>query len=217
LSLKQIIKLEEDKNIIGSYVGRFSSATLSQQDRQYKDTLTKYITCLNDEIKQNTEKLCKLQIRNLIHNEMVVIFEKLSYITSTNEKVKQELSAECKENQQQQKENNLQTLITDALLKTSLHEVTAIYPEQIGLMYKNFRTLQNNKFSNGANLFLEHYVNVPPIKQQYTVLRQSQEEMRCIGVTTFTQFQNFISSFPSDQIQTFFSGPITYGMRISFA
>ena len=90
---EQIVKLEEDKDIINSYLGKFYSVSvLPQQDKQYKDKLINYLSCLKQEIKQNTEKLCKLQIRNLIYNEMLIILDKLSYITSTNQKVKEELT-----------------------------------------------------------------------------------------------------------------------------
>ena len=230
---EQIIKLEEDKDIVNSYLGKFYSSTiLSQQDKEYKDKLTNYLSCLRQEIKQNTEKLCKLQIRNLIYNEMLVVLDKLSYITSTNQKVKEELTGECKDNQEQQAENNLQTLITDALLQTSLKDVTAIYPEtqavipgavkkQIIQTKDKFIQTQNNKFVEGPNLILEHYINVPFVTTQNPQLRTEQQKAGYVGATTLDSFRNFISSLPDGAevailLQYFFSGPITYEMRMVY-
>ena len=52
---EQIVKLEEDKDIINSYLGKFYSVSvLPQQDKQYKDKLINYLSCLKQEIKQNT-------------------------------------------------------------------------------------------------------------------------------------------------------------------
>jgi hypothetical protein len=219
---EEIVKLQEDKDIVSSYFGKFYGATvLSQQDRQYKDKLINYLSCLKQEIKQNTEKLCKLQIRNLIYNEMLVVLDKLSYITSTNEKVKEELSGECRDNQEEESENNLQTLITDILLQTSLHEVTAIYPE-IGqqIDYKDFLVLQKEKFVEGTNLLIEHYINVPLVSSQDQQLRAEQERIGCFGATTFSKFKHFIDFLPDDgagiPIQYWFSGPITYEMRMVY-
>lgn len=265
---EQITKLQEDKDIINSYLGKFYGSTvLSQQDKQYKDKLINYLSCLKQEIKQNTEKLCKLQIRNLIYNEMLVILDKLSYITSTNQKVKEELAGECRDNQEEESENNLQTLITDVLLQTSLHEVTALYsPDEVVtagsesaedreirntaaieggslrrvnsdgapkvdnsssgnlLEIKNFNkflTLQEKKFADrGASLFLEHYINVPFIKQQDQALRREQERLGCFGATTFAQFKKLIELLPRElnvPVEFFFSGPITYEMRMVYA
>jgi hypothetical protein len=224
---EQITKLQEDKDIVSSYFGKFYVVTvLSQQDREYKDKLINYLSCLNQEIKQNTEKLCKLQIRNLIYNEMLVVLDKLSYITSTNQKVKEELTGECKDDQEQQAENNLQTLITDALLQTSLKDVTAIYPGTAtgALLTKKrnkFINSQNNKFVEGPNLIIEHYINVPFVTTQNAQLRTEQQRTGYVGATTLDGFRQFISSLPDGAevaipIQYFFSGPITYEMRMVY-
>jgi hypothetical protein len=213
----QIIKLEEDRDIISSYFGKFyTTITLSEQDKQYKDKLTNYLSCLKQEININKENLCKLQIRNLVYNEMSVIFDKLSFITSTNDKVKQDLSGECKDNEEQVKENNLQTIITDILIKTSLHEVTAIYPEQNALAMKRFIIQQGEKFVDGTNLILEHFINIPPIKQQYTQYTTEQKNLRCLGVTTFSQAKKLLEILPAGSIAGYFSAPITYGMRMIY-
>lgn len=220
---EQITKLQEDKDIVSSYLGKFYGSTvLSQQDRQYKDKLINYLSCLKQEIKQNTEKLCKLQIRNLIYNEMLVVFDKLSYITSTNQKVKEELTGECRDSQEEEAENNLQTLITDVLLQTSLHEVSAVYPEspdQQETPGEALLRIQKEKFVDGTNLFLEHYINVPYIKQQYPDLRREQESRGCFGTTTFSQFKKLIELLPRElnvPVEFFFSGPITYEMRMVY-
>lgn len=217
---EQIVKLEEDKDIINSYLGKFYSVSvLPQQDKQYKDKLINYLSCLKQEIKQNTEKLCKLQIRNLIYNEMLIILDKLSYITSTNQKVKEELTGECRDNQEEETENNLQTLITDVLLQNSLHEISAVYPEssvQQETPEETLSRIQKEKFIDGTNLFLEHYINIPPIKQQYTQIRNTQQDLNCVGATTFSQAKALFSSIPNGLVSQYFSAPITYEMRVIY-
>jgi hypothetical protein len=235
----KIVKLEEDKDIISSYYGKFyTTINLSQQDREYKQKLTTYLSCLKQEIAHYKEKLCKLQMRNLIYNEMVVVLDKLSYLTSTNEKVKSDLGVECQERDNNEQQANLQTLITDALLRSSLHEVTSI-PKQtsdghgvhlgIGLDHlatslqtqagpqgEEIISLQNKKFPNSTNLILEHYINIPLIKQQYSNYRVTQQNDKIFGVTTFSEAGRLFDRFPEGPISQYFSGPITYGMRMVY-
>jgi hypothetical protein len=217
---EQITKLQEDKDIVSSYFGKFYGVTvLSQQDREYKDKLINYLSCLKQEIKQNTEKLCKLQIRNLIYNEMLVVLDKLSYITSTNQKVKEELTGDCRDNQEEESENNLQTLITDILLQSSLHEISAVYPEsseQQETPGESLKRIQKEKFVDGTNLFLEHYINIPLIKQQYAQFRNIQQNLNCVGATTFTRAKALFDSLPNGFISQYFSAPITYEMRMVY-
>jgi hypothetical protein len=213
-----IVKLKEDKEIIKSYLGRFYINTvMSEEDKRYKDKLISYLACLVEEIEINLKKLCNLQIRNLIYNELIVVFEKLSFLTSTNLKVRGDLTGECKESREQSEEINLQTLISDILLRSSLHEVTAIYPEQNALSIKNFIKLQKDKLSNDSNLFLEHYIDVPLVKQQFQPLKVTQERLQCLGITRISQFRKLISSLPDAvNLQQYFSGPLTYGLRMIY-
>jgi hypothetical protein len=85
---KEILSLEEDRSIINSYLGKLYTENLINSNQEYKKKIDNYIACLNSEIKNKYNEILLLQTRNVAYNELIVIFDKLSYITSTNEKVK---------------------------------------------------------------------------------------------------------------------------------
>jgi hypothetical protein len=217
---KEILSLEEDQKIINSYLGKLyvQKNTLTnenyQNNQDYKKKIENYISCLEFELKNKYNEVLLLQIRNIAYNELIVMFDKLSYLTSTNEKVKQELGNECADiDQNLQEKEFLSVLIPELLIKTELNQITTD-----NTTVETFIRRQEEKFKTGANLIIEHFINVPNVKPQFTDLYQRQYELNCYNVQTFEQFEKLIANIPDSSIlNSYFIEEITYGMRIVYA
>lgn len=217
---KEILSLKEDLQIMNSYLGKLrTKITFTEQDKEYKKKINNYISCLNYEIEQKYNKILILELRNIAYNEFIVIFDKLSYITSTNDKVKEGLDEKCRDTEQDLNDKNfLSILISDLLIKSELRQITTETRT-----VENFIKHQESKFVDGINLIIEHYVDVPPIKgdrndpNRYSLCLK-QNELKCHGPTTFGQFETLLEYFPKDNtpLDSYFEGTLTYGMRVVF-
>ena len=210
---KEILSLEEDRSIINSYLGKLYTENLINSNQEYKKKIDNYIACLNSEIKNKYNEILLLQTRNIAYNELIVIFDKLSYITSTNEKVKENLGIECADiDQNLQEKDFLSTLIPELLIKSDLKEITTD-----NVSTQEFIKQQEKKYVPGTNLIIEHFINVPNIKPQYSAERAKQEELNCHGAQTFNRFSELLQHLSNRiRLNSYFSADITYEMRMVY-
>ena len=210
---KDILSLEEDRSIINSYLGKLYTENLINSNQEYKKKIDNYIACLNSEIKNKYNEILLLQTRNIAYNELIVIFDKLSYITSTNEKVKENLGNECADiDQNLQEKDFLSTLIPQLLIKSDLKEITTD-----NVSTQEFIKQQEKKYVPGTNLIIEHFINVPNIKPQYSAERAKQEELNCYGAQTFNRFSELLQHLSNRiPLNSYFSADITYEMRMVY-
>ena len=212
---KEILSLEEDRSIVNSYLGKLYTENLINSNQEYKKKIDNYIACLNSEIKNKYNEILLLQTRNIAYNELIVIFDKLSYITSTNEKVKENLGNECADaDQNLQEKDFLSTLIPELLIKSDLKEVTID-----NITTEEFIKQQENKYVAGPNLIIEHYINVPAVKRhpRYNSIRAKQDELNCYGAQTFSQFSKLLEVISSnDSLNSCFKTDVTYEMRMVY-
>lgn len=210
---REILSLEEDRNIVNSYLGKLYTETPRSQNQDYKKKIENYVSCLTSEIKNKYNEILLLQTRNIAYNELIVIFDKLSYLTSTNEKIKNDLDNKCADiDQNLQEKDFLSILIPEILIKSDLQEVTTE-----NTTVENFIEKQGNKYKSGPNLVMEHFINVPNIKSNFVQLLQKQYQLNCYGVQTFGHFKKLIENIPPNaQLVDYFDGEITYGMRLVY-
>jgi hypothetical protein len=214
----EISLLEEDMDIMNSYLGKlYTESPLDEQDKQYKKKVENQISCIKSELKEKYNKILILQLRNICYNEMIVIFDKLSYLTSTNEKIKNSLSEQCSDEQQNVEDKDfLSMLIPELLIKTELQEVTTVDSDK-----RLFTELQKEKLKPGPNLIIEHYVNVPEVKTEgwnTFDLALKQKQLNCYGAQPFSKFQDLLSVAPekNKNLNQYFSEEIKYGMRLVY-
>ena len=211
----EIASLKEDMDIMNSYLGKlYTKLPLTDQDKEYKKKIENHVSCIKSELKQKYNRVLILQLRNISYNEFIVIFDKLTYLTSTNQKVKNSLPDQCKDNEQNTEDKNfLSLLIPELLIKSELQTVTILERKMI-LFVKH----QLTKFKDGPNLILEHYVNVPNVKLEFSELYQKQVELNCYGAQSFSRFEVLLNFVPDKNkpLNYYFSKDITYEMRLVY-
>jgi len=209
----EITSLEEDRKIINSYLGKLYTETNKTSNQDYKKKIDNYIACLSSEIKNKYKQILLLQIRNIAYNELIVMFDKLSYLTSTNEKVKIELDGKCADiDQNLQEKDFLSILIPELLIKSDLKEITTD-----NTTVDNFIEQQEKKYKPGTNLIIEHYINVPHVKSEFFNLVARQDQFNCFGAQTFSQFKKLLEFIPNNnELNSYFNQDLTYRMRMVY-
>jgi len=215
---KEIVMLEEDRQIVNSYLGKLYVESVNNSNIEYKNKLDNFLSCINTEIKNKYNEILLLQTRNIAYNELVVIFDKLSYLTSTNERVKQDLGTACKDIDQNLSDKEfLSVLIPELLIKSDLKQVHTTYTT-----LDNFIEMQNKRYDSGSNLIMEHYINVPTVKNQYTSLRNKQTEIGCYGPQPFYKFKKLLEEgiphyeYDRRNLNDYFAQDLTYEMRLIY-
>ena len=221
---KNNISMEIDKNILMKYKNKIDNRRNSI-NTEYKQKLTSYIDCLEQEINKNKIEIFKLQLRNIAFNEFTIIFDKLSYITSTNQKVVEGLGEQCSNVQTQNQSEFLDQFVVDSLFDKKLFDIQDIGSEDEDL-YSDYLELQNKKFVEKNSLISEKYVYVPKVKSEFesTIVGTIQREQKAVGVLSIKKFTKFITSIfnATEQvarglpINTYFSADIEFGTRIVF-
>jgi len=210
---KEILSLEEDRSIINSYLGKLYTENLINSNQEYKKKIDNYIACLNSEIKNKYNEILLLQTRNIAYNELIIIFDKLSYLTSTNEKVKQNLGNECADiDQNLEQKDFLSILIPELLIKSDLKDITTD-----NVTTEEFIKQQENKYNSGPNLIIEHFIYVPDVKEEFEDIHLRQSQLNCYGAQTFNQFSKLLQDIPSNtSLNSYFSQQIRYEMRVVY-
>lgn len=219
---KEITALKQDIEILLSYVNKIEvDFTL---DIEFRNSIENYKKCLKDEVEVRQIKLTKLHLRNLIHNELGIILKKLTYITSTNDKVLSEIGEQCSRGADLSADN----IILDMLFKDIFDvswivdwEFTSLESgkEKIAFEPAEIIEQQNNKMNK--RVFVEHFIYVPLIKEEYSSERQIQKEEKLYGICSLKQFQNlishaFIAPYHAENIINMFEGNIKYGARVVY-
>jgi hypothetical protein len=210
---KDIISLKEDKRILNSYIGKINIKSIkNESDLQYREKIQNYVSCLNKEIKIKEEEILKLQTRNIAYNEFIVMFDKLSYITSTNNKVKEELGENCSDDLEANvdQESFLNSLIPELLIDSELTEITTETRK-----VDSFVKAQELKFTEGPNLLTEHYIDVPLASNP--VLLDRQNKLKIWGPTIFDKLINLLEPLKdNDLLSNYFSGEFKYAIRMIY-
>lgn len=224
---REIDSLNKDIDILLSYRNRITPTSVrnlnsSNSIEDFNNSVDEYKKCLKDEIKNKQIKLTKLYLRNLIHHEIIIMLDKLTYITSTNNKVLSELGESCATTEQ-----STENIIIDLLFKEIFDipwivdwEFTNGYVSS-GFNLEEVMTIQNKKINK--RVFVEHFVQIPLIKQidEYSDIRQRQKDLKLYGICSLKQFQNLIShplivERYNQNIKDIFDGNIQYGARVVY-
>lgn len=224
---KDLVAIREDSQILTEYIGKIvTSRNQTTADFELKTKIQEHLACLAKEAKEKTEKIFKLQIRNIAYNELLIMFDKLSYITSTNEKIKESLGEECKDDllsTSNSEKEFLTALIPELLIDSDLYQITT---ETVST--ENFLNSQESKFTQGANLLMEHFIDIPIVditsRSQLTSktmeLSVKQLELRSWGPTTFGQalkmFDECQTISDNDLLSDIFPSSVKYGMRLVY-
>lgn len=215
IQLKQEIEnLKQDGDILFSYINRINS---SQIEANFVDTIKNYINCLKDEIQQKQIKLTKLYLRNLIHSELHINLEKLSFLTSTNEKITNELEPNCRN--KEEVFVSLNGFIIDSLV----NKITDIswMSDNINIISNIFDIFYQQNFKFNNKICIEHFIKIPIIKNEFTAERQIQISKKLYGICSFSQFNDLINepqiySLHKNNINNLFDEDIQYGARIIY-
>jgi hypothetical protein len=221
---KNNISMEIDKDILMRYKNKIDNRR-NAINEEYQQKLTSFIDCLEQEINKNKIEILKLQLRNIAFNEFSTIFDKLSYITSTNERVVEGLGEQCSTAQIENESEFLDQLVIDSLFDKKLFDIQDIGTEDEDL-YVDYLELQNKKFVQENSFIAEKYVYVPEIKSEYssTVLANIQRQQNAFGFVSIRKFKKFITSVFNSleqvarniSVNKYFSGDIKFGTRIVF-
>jgi hypothetical protein len=209
--------LLDDQQIILSYKYDFK--------RNIKDDLEEKIDnlvqCLKDEIEKHEIKILKLQLRNLAYNELMVIFDKLSCITSTNPKTLDSLPSKCQQQEGEEGNNFLRNFLPDSLIESNLYDPVSIHVSKGNPGLENAKRLKQAAIYRNNNIFLEHYAYVGEInKTKYRAAWEKQKEFNLYGVQGIRTLINFLgldevkNSIPNNKNISDLFSVLEYGMRM---
>lgn len=208
---REIGSLKEDEKTLLLYINKIDNNSI---DLNFLNSIKEYINCLKKEIETKQIELTKLYLRNLAHNEFIIILDKLSYLTSTNERVLDELKSSCSE--QQDINPSINGVIIDNLFKniTNVYSLNNIQNQILDILDE-----QRSKFAN--KIFVEHFVYVPLIKSDYFAEKQLQINKKIYGFCNLADFKNLIQdpniyNTHKNNLQKIFDGSIEYGARIVY-
>ena len=213
----KLASLAEDRRILLLYKNRITPNQAYVVQSDFMEKIDNYIKCLKDEIKYNEEKLAKLQIRNIAYNEIVVMLDKLSYITCTNRKITDDLDPECKKDTEEpEKDSGVSTL--GEIYKSEMYDVYSSAKNAVtGIRLLPFLSLQNKKYSSGNKIIFERYVIVPLIIQSYqAALVQRRNGIYGVqSINSFSELMSEIKDLPDNPriINEIFFASIKYGVR----
>lgn len=209
----KLASLAEDRRILLLYKNRITPSQAYVVQSDFMEKIDNYIKCLKDEIKYNEEKLAKLQIRNIAYNEIVVMLDKLSYITSTNRKITDDLDPECKKDTEEP-ENDSGVSTLGEIYKSEMYDVYSFRKQESAY---SFVVLQNKKYSSGNKIIFERYFFIPQIKNNYQA-SQIQSNFELYGIQSINNLKflmnkiKTLSDNPSD-LNDLFVSDIKYGIR----
>ena len=215
---EKIALAESDRRALLQYKNRLDKKNIITPE--YNVKLDDYITCLKKEIKTLKNDKYKLQVRNITLNELTIMLDKLSYITSTN---KNAVSGNaCADNTESLTDNDfLKSFISDSLLKSELFDVTRLSDVRRAPLVL-LQSKQRVKFQNNNGIFLEHYIRIPLIKPEFAAARREQDNEGLYGVRTLLEFKSLmgktvITDINVRDIQDIFVTKPKYGVRVIYS
>jgi hypothetical protein len=201
---------------------------------EYEEKLDFTIQCLENEIEKNEIEIFKLHLRNLAFNELNIIFNKLSYITSTNQRVIEELGESCQENiNEQQFLDNfiINNLFTKKLF--DLHDIKNVDLDDNRNNIDLYLQKQNSKFTDSFSFIAERYIYVPFVKisssiinsNNLNLIKEYQNNFKCYGYVSIKKMYGFVRYIHNLLSQTnsvtnilneLFDEGVKYGVRLTF-